>query len=178
MARYAVLLRGINVGGNKKIAMADLRRLLEKLGFSEVSTLLQSGNAIVTSQLSAAKVASVCEKGIEDAFGMTVRCLVLSGAQLRAVIDAHPMAGVADNGSRMFALFLFDQLDPRALSTHDPAELEPGRVVVGEGVVYHWCPDGVLEAADVAGFLKKHHKTTVTSRNWNTVVKLAALVDG
>src|SRR5262249_14511756 len=96
MARYAVLLRGINVGGNKKIAMADLRRLLEKLGFSEVSTLLQSGNAIVTSQLSAAKAASVCEKGIEDAFGMSVRCLVLTGAQLRAVIDAHPMAGVAD----------------------------------------------------------------------------------
>jgi uncharacterized protein (DUF1697 family) len=176
MARYAVLLRGINVGGNKKIAMAQLRELLERLGFTDVKTLLQSGNAIVSSKLPAAKVAAACEKGIEEAFGMKVRCLVLTGAQLRAVIAAHPLADVADNGSRMFALFLFDELDPAQLSTHDPATLEPGRIVLGDGVVYHWCPDGVLEAADVAGFLKKHHKATVTSRNWNTVVKLADLV--
>jgi uncharacterized protein (DUF1697 family) len=178
MPRYAVLLRGINVGGNKKIAMADLRKLLEDLGFTDVKTLLQSGNAVVTSKLSAAKVAAACEKGIEDAFGMKVRCLVLTGAQLRAVIDAHPLAEVADNGSRMFALFLFDQLDPAKLSTHDPEALEPGNIVVGDGVVYHWCPEGVLEAVDLGGFLNKNHKVTVTSRNWNTVTKLAALVEG
>jgi uncharacterized protein (DUF1697 family) len=177
MARYAVLLRGINVGGNKKIAMADLRNLLEKLGFTDVKTLLQSGNAIVTSDLSAAKVASTMEKGIEDTFGMQVRCLALTGAQLRKVIDAHPLAGVADNGSRMFALFLFEKLDRKALSANDPQALEPGNIVVGDGVLYHWCPEGVLQAVDLAAYLKKHHKATVTSRNWNTVVKLAALVE-
>lgn len=178
MPRYAVLLRGINVGGNKKIAMADLRTLLEKLGFTDVKTLLQSGNAVVTSKLPAAKVAALCEKGIEDEFGMKVRCLVLSGPQLHAVIDAHPLAAVADNGSRMFALFLFGSLDPAKLSTHDPAALEPGNIVVGEGVVYHWCPNGVLESVDLGAYLNKNHKVTVTSRNWNTVTKLAALVDG
>jgi uncharacterized protein (DUF1697 family) len=176
MARYAVLLRGINVGGNKKIAMADLRELLGRLGFTEVSTLLQSGNAIVTTKLSAAKAVAAIERGIEDAFGMKVRCLALTGPQLQAVIDAHPLAAVADNGSRMFALFVFDELHADRLSTHDPAELEPGRIVVGDGVVYHWCPDGVLEAVDLAGYLSKNHKVTVTSRNWNTVTKLAALL--
>ena len=143
-----------------------------------MSTLLQSGNAIVTSNLSAARTAALTEKGIVDAFGMKVRVLALTGAQLQKVIDAHPLADVADNGSRMFALFLFEKLDPARLSTHDPASLEPGRVHVGHGVVYHWCPDGVLQAADVAGYLTKHHKATVTSRNWNTVAKLSALVNG
>jgi uncharacterized protein (DUF1697 family) len=177
MARYALLLRGINVGGNKKIAMADLRELLGKLGFTEVQTLLQSGNAVVASKLSAAKVAALTEKGIEDAFGMKVRVLALTGAYLQAVIDAHPLADVADNGSRMLALFLFDKLDPQRLSTHDPATLEPGRIFVGDRVVYHWCPDGQLQAADLTNYLVKHHKATVTARNWNTVAKLAALVN-
>jgi uncharacterized protein (DUF1697 family) len=176
MARYAVLLRGINVGGNKKIAMADLRNLLGKLGFTDVATLLQSGNAIVSTELSAAKAVAAIEQGIEDAFGMKVRCLALTGAQLQAVIEAHPLAEVADNGSRMFALFLFDVLDRARLSTHNPEAVEPGRIFVGDGVVYHWCPDGVLEAVDLAAFLTKNHKVTVTSRNWNTVTKLAALL--
>jgi len=174
MNTYLALLRGINVGGHKKIAMADLRALLERLGFTDVVTLLQSGNAVVTAKRPAAKVAAAIEKGIEDAFAMKVRCLVLTGAQLRAVIDAHPLASVADNGSRMFALFLFGPLDRAALSTHDPEALEPGRIFVGDGVVYHWCPDGLL--LDLGAYLAKHHKATVTSRNWNTVVKLAALV--
>jgi uncharacterized protein (DUF1697 family) len=176
MARYVLLLRGINVGGNKKMAMADLRELLGRLGFTDVKTWLQSGNAVATSALSATEVAALTEKGIEDAFGMKVRVLALTAAELQAVVDAHPLADVADNGSRMLALFLFGKLDPALVSTHDPEALEPGRIVVGDGVVYHWCPDGILEAADLTAYLVKNHRATVTTRNWNTVVKLAAMV--
>ncbi|RKT17036.1 uncharacterized protein (DUF1697 family) [Streptomyces sp. 1114.5] len=176
MPRYAVLLKGINVGGKKKISMAELRELLTRLGFTEVATYLASGNALVAAEDGPEQVAERIEAGIRDTFGMTVRCLVRTGEELRAVIDGHPLADVADNGSRMFALFLSDDLSPEVLAEHDPRSLAPDEVRLGDRVIYHWCPDGALEAPNVPAFVEKHHKVTVTGRNWNTVTKLAALL--
>ncbi len=176
MPRYAVLLKGINVGGRKKLSMADLRVLLADLGFTDVSTYLQSGNAVVTSPDAPEQVADRIEAGIRDTLGMQVRCLVRTGADLQTVIDEHPLAETADNGSWMFALFLSDVPDPALLAEHDPRTLAPGEVHVGDRVVYHWCPRGPLEAPDVSGFLERKLKVTVTGRNWNTVNKLAGLL--
>jgi uncharacterized protein (DUF1697 family) len=170
---YAVLLRGINVGGNKKVPMTDLRTLLEGLGYGDVRTYLQSGNAVVTTDEPAATVAKRCEAAITEAFGMDVRCLVLSGAELRELADAHPLRDVADNGSRMLALFL---LDPPPADAADPAELDPQRIRVTDRVIYQWCPDGISNAPDVAAFVRKSWKVPVTGRNWNTVEKLLALL--
>ncbi|MCW0214060.1 MAG: DUF1697 domain-containing protein [Pseudonocardia sp.] len=174
MTGYAVLLRGINVGGNRKVPMADLRSLLEGLGYADVRTYLQSGNAVLSTDEDAGTVATRCEAAIADEFGMDVRCLVLSGPELRAVADAHPLRDVADNGSRMTANFLFAPVPDGAA---DPAELDPGRVVVAERVIYQWCPDGISNSPDVAAFVRKNWKVPVTGRNWNTVEKLLALLD-
>jgi uncharacterized protein (DUF1697 family) len=174
--RYAVLFKGINVGGKKKIPMADLRDLLGQMGFTEVSTYLQSGNAVVASPDSAQKVATRIEKALHETFGMNVRCLVRTGPELQAVIDAHPLAEVAQNGSWMFALFLSADPDPTLVKAHDVRELAPGNVAVGDQVIYQWCPQGPLESPNVAAFAEKHWKLTVTGRNWNTVSKLADLL--
>ena len=87
-------------------------------------------------------------------------------------------ADVADNGSRMMALFLSAAPDPEAAAAHDPVALDPDRVRVGDRVIYQWCPDGVLKAPDVSAFVMKHWKVTVTGRNWNTVTKLADMLSG
>jgi uncharacterized protein (DUF1697 family) len=177
--RYAALLRGINVGGKKKVAMADLRQLLSRLGYTDVRTHLNSGNAVFTSpEDEPATLAGRIENSIDAELGLALRCLVRTGAELRAVIDGNPLSDVATDGSKMVALFLSHAPDAQLLAAHDPTQLAPTQVRLGDRVIYQWCPDGILAAPAVSGFVEKHLKVTVTARNWNTVVKLSALLDG
>jgi uncharacterized protein (DUF1697 family) len=173
-----VLLKGINLGAKRRVAMADLRELLASLGFTDVATLLQSGNAVVTTKTAGPdRVAARIEKGIVDTFGMDVQCLVRTGPELRTVIDGNPLAEVATNGSRMMANFLSANPDPALLKEFDPTSLAPEATFLGDRVIYQWCPDGILEAPPVAALTEKKLKVTVTARNWNTVTKLATMLD-
>lgn len=174
MNRCALLVRGVNVGG-KKLVMAELRELLTGLGLAEVRTVLNSGNAVFATGSSPAELEPLLEAALAEQLGVRARCLVRLGAELRAVLDAHPFPELATNGSRMMALFTSADPSPEVLAAHDPRLLDPGHVVLGERVVYQWCPDGVLAAPDVSGLLVKRWGVGVTGRNWNTVEKLAAL---
>ena len=179
MARYAALLRGINVGPNKRIAMADLRELLGGLGFTDVQTLLQSGNAVfATRKAKPEKLAQRIEQATEAQFGLDVRCLVREGDELHALIEGNPLGDVATNGSRLMAHFLSERPDPERLQAHDPRSLAPEEIALGDRVIYQWCPDGVLAAPAAGGFAEKYLGVTVTARNWNTVTKLSALLEG
>ena len=179
MPRYVALLRGINVGGNRRVAMADLRALLSGLGYTDVRTHLQSGNAVFTSLAAKPEaLARQIENGLLDELGLTVRCLIRSSDELHAVIDGNPLGAVATDGSKMIVLFLSERPDPTLLAAHDPADLAPAEIRIGDRVIYQWCPDGLLASPPVAGFVEKYLKVTVTARNWNTVTKLGALLDG
>lgn len=178
MTRYVALIRGINVGGNQRLAMADLRRVLSRLGYAQVRTVLQSGNAVFDAHgAEPAALAAAIERAIADDLGMSVRCVVRSADAFRAVIERNPLREIATNGATLLALFLADEPDPRLQAEHDPAALAPGQVVVGEGVLYQWCPDGIAEAPPVGTLVEKHWRVAVTGRNWNTVMRLAALLD-
>lgn len=177
MAKFVALLRGINVGANKRMAMADLRELLTGLGFSDVRTLLQSGNAVFTTRnTSPETVARRIAGAIDGQLGLAVGCLVRTSAELQAVIDHNPLGDVATNGSKLMALFLSEQPDPKLLKAHDPRSLAPDEIRLGDRVIYQWCPNGVLAAPAAGAFAEKHLGVTVTGRNWNTVTKLAALL--
>lgn len=177
MPRYAVLLRGINVGRAKRVAMADLRTLLAGLGYSAVRTLLNSGNAVVTGdEADVAEQAARIATAIRQELGLDVGCMVLTTADLAAIVDGHPFAEVATNGSRMMAHVLSARPDPALLAEHDPVALDPDHARLGERVIYQWCPDGVLEAPPVGWVAEKHLGVAVTARNWNTISKLAALL--
>jgi uncharacterized protein (DUF1697 family) len=176
--RYVVLLRGINVGRAKRIAMADLRAMLTGLGYTDVRTVLNSGNAVVTGADGdpddhAARV----HAAITDRFAMDVRCLVLTGKRLRAIVDGHPFADVADNGSRMFAHVTSAAPDPALLAGYNPVALDPQWARLGDRVIYQWCPDGLLQAPQLGAYAEKHLGVTVTARNWNTMTKLVDLLD-
>jgi uncharacterized protein (DUF1697 family) len=178
MARFVALLRGINVGANKRIAMADLRELLTGLGFTDVRTLLQSGNAVFSTR--SAKPETVARRitdAIDDQLGLAVGCLVRNGDELDAVIENNPLGEVATDGSKFMALFLSKAPDPKLLKAHDPRSLAPEEIRLGDRVIYQWCPNGVLAAPAVGGFAEEHLDVTVTGRNWNTVTKLAALLE-
>src|SRR5260370_36177520 len=99
-SRYAALLRGSNVGGNKKTPMADLRELLAGLGYSAVSTYLQSGNAVFTCADQPAVVAAAIEDALAETFAMTVRVMIRTGDELAAVVDRSPLPSGPPNPSR------------------------------------------------------------------------------
>jgi uncharacterized protein (DUF1697 family) len=177
MGRFAVFLRGINVGGNKKIGMADLRALLADLGYTEVATLLQSGNAVLTAaEKSPAKLARAIEAGISERFGMSVACFVRTPTELDAVIKADPFVGVADNPSKYLVIFL--DAAPRAdlAERVDPAGFLPEEYRVGEREIYMWLPNGQGESKLSEVMLGRKSGITGTGRNWNTVTKVAALL--
>ena len=158
--------------------MADLRDLLVTLGYTDVKTHLQSGNALFTSyKANPARLESEIERAFHDTLGLTVRCLVRSGSDLKAVIAGNPLRTEATDGSRMLALFLSRAPDPKLLAAFDPRTLEPDKIHLGERVVYQWCPQGILAAPNVGAFVEKHLKVAVTNRNWNTVTRLGAMLE-
>jgi uncharacterized protein (DUF1697 family) len=177
MPRFVVLLRGINVGRAKQVAMADLKVLLEGLGYSDVRTHLRSGNAVLTGpDADPVEQEKRIEAAIDKQFGMDVRCVVLAEGDLRAIVEGHPFPDKATNGSRMVAHVLRTSPDQKLVAEHDAVALDPDNARLGERVIYQWCPDGVLAAPAVGGFAEKNWQVTVTARNWNTMTKLLDLL--
>ena len=177
--RYAALLRGINVGGNKKIAMAQLRELLDDLGHADVATILQSGNAVFTSpsqdpQALGAAIAG----GIEDRFRMSVSVVIRTGEQLVTALRSSPLPGEPENPSRFFVAFLSAAPAAAAIEAIGAQSFDPDKIWVSGQEAYLWCPAGAAETMLTNAFIEKRLGVTATSRNWNTVTKLVGLTGG
>jgi uncharacterized protein (DUF1697 family) len=180
VATYAVLLRGINVGGKSKVAMADLRDLLGELGFTAVKTLLQSGNAVFDApgEKSAERLKDRIEAALTKRYGRTIGCVIVTRAELDQVIAANPFAGVATNPSRLLVTFLSGPPDPARFAEDDPAAYAPDQIVLGKREIYTWHPNGQAETKLTPAFWAKRLPGLVaTGRNWNTVGKLRDLLD-
>ncbi|MCY0920524.1 DUF1697 domain-containing protein [Streptomyces sp. H27-G5] len=176
--KYAALLRGINVGGNKKVPMAELRQVLEGLGHEDVRTYLQSGNAVFAgAERDTTKLARALEAAIEAHFGFKVPCLVVDGDHLRAVVDACPFPAAELEGRQLHATFCSGQPGEERFAAIDAPAYLPEEFRVGDRVVYLHTPDG-LGRSKLAEALARPAVVKgldVTTRNWNTVVKLVEL---
>ena len=175
MPTYVVLLRGINLGSKRRVAMADLRELLEGLGYDEVRTHLQSGNVVLRTAGSAAAVKKKVEAALATHCGFDVDVVVRTKAQLDKVIAQSPFDGTATDGARYLVTFLDKAPGTTWLADLDPADYEPAQVEVRGSEVFLWLPTGVQASrlARVVGDTKLHG--TATSRNWNVVTRLAEL---
>lgn len=169
------LLRGINVGKAKRIAMADLRRVVEGLGYTDVSTLLNSGNVVFKVPKGATGVAARrIETAIAGELGVESRVTVLRKIQLDTVIDENPyMLQAAENPSRLLVA-VFATPKHRAAAESFRREKDVPDFGLGRFAAYLWCPDGVL-ASDAAARFDKRMKDGVTARNWATMLKLQLL---
>jgi uncharacterized protein (DUF1697 family) len=162
---YAALLRGINVGG-VKLLMTDLARLCTRQGFDCVKTYIASGNVVFTSTLGEAAVREAVERALATHMGKPIPVLVRTAAELEAVVAANPFPGVA--GNRLLVFFMPDPPPKNALDgvvSPDGEEL----AVRGRELFVHY-PNGMGRSK-----LKVPLWNVGTSRNLNTVVKLAAL---
>lgn len=175
--RYVALLRGVNLGGKRKLPMADLRTLLGGLGLTDVRTHLNSGNAVFTADTEASVLEEMITAAIAAEREMHVPCVVRTGEELRTVVAENPFEGIATDGSRLMAHFLSAAPAPEPLAAHPLREIDP-TAELGDRVVYQWCPDGLMEAPAIGPFVEKHLGVLFTTRNWNTVSRLAELVAG
>jgi uncharacterized protein (DUF1697 family) len=183
MARYAALLRGINVGGKTKVPMADLRAELEKLGFSGVRTHLNSGNALFTSDLMEAVLEPAIEVALEARFGFHIPVLVRSREELRSALEGLPFSSeqvenaqaAAGDAASLYLVFLSRPL-PLEAEERVKALTRPGETIVPSGrVMYLLLEHSIRECKLFSGMDKLDPRAT--TRNWNTAEALLTLMD-
>jgi len=173
---YAALLRGINVGRNKRIAMADLRALVEGLGHESVRTHLQSGNVVFESPKRSDKaLAEGLEKAIASELGMDVTVLVRSSGELAAVVDAAPFAGRTDDPKQIHVAFLSAKPKAAAVKGFGIEEFAPDELQVIGREAHLLYPDGYARTKLTNAVIEKQLGVRSTSRNWRTVTALAEL---
>lgn len=173
MARYAAFLRGINVGPHKQVSMPELRAVLEERGYTDVATLLRSGNVLLTSgRRGADKVAADIEQAIDDGFGMDVRVIVRALAELRAVVDDNPLPDATKEPAKYLVYFLSAEPAKARIDAIDHSAFAPEEVRFGDRVMYAWLPNGVADAKLGRYVSDKTLGVTTTARNWSTLLKM------
>jgi uncharacterized protein (DUF1697 family) len=180
---HVALLRAINLAGRNRVAMADLRVLVEALGMKNVATLLQSGNVVFSA--GATKSGDALERALETAaakeFGFAIDFFVRTDKEWRAVVAGNPFRreAISDPG-RLVVVFLKDA--PKAAGGKALQDAIPGREVVRFDPArgrhaYIYYPDGQGRSKLTSALLEKKLGTRGTARNWNTVLKLAEVAD-
>jgi uncharacterized protein (DUF1697 family) len=178
MPTYISILRGINVGGAKKIRMDALESLYKELGFERIVTYIQSGNVIFTAAANSSNqaLASVIEKKIRDDLHFEVPVIIRTVTEMEAVIEANPFVkeyGIDEE--RLHVTFLSDITAPVNRDAIQTVDFPPDRFVLSGKEVYLYCPDGYGRTKLNNSFFERKLKVTATTRNWNTVKKLAEI---
>ena len=177
--RYVALLRGINVGKNNRVPMELLRDLLTGLGYTDVRTHLNSGNAVfgAARKQQPATVATKIEKALLDAVGRPIRVVVRTRDELAGVVERNPLESVATDPARFLVAFLDKPVAASRLQDLDDSALLPERFHRDERELYLWLPTGIQNSELVKTLSDQRLGVTSTHRNWNTVTRLLELAD-
>jgi uncharacterized protein (DUF1697 family) len=173
--RYIALLRGVNVGRAKRVAMADLRKVVADLGYTDVRSVLNSGNVVFSAPpLAPAAAAVAIEETLVLKLGVAARVMVLASDELANIIEQNPLLPVATDHARLLTFILADPALRQDLAPLTEQDWTPAALAVGQRAAYVWCPEGVLACA-AASAVGKLLGDATTSRNWSTLCKLHAL---
>ncbi|MEG8278804.1 DUF1697 domain-containing protein [Streptomyces sp. AHA2] len=177
---YAALLRGINVGGGRKVPMADLRALLTDLGHGDVRTYLQSGQAVFScAHGDEESLAAGIAQAVEQHFGFGVDVIVRDHAYLRAIAEGCPFPAADLEPKQLHVTYFSAPVTPDRFAGIDRAAHLPEEFRLGDRALYLYAPDG-LGRSKLADQLARPRITrglVATTRNWNTVLKLVEMTD-
>lgn len=176
MPRYVALFRGINVGRAKRIAMADLRKLLESMGYTEVRTLLNSGNAVFEAR-AAKSHAEKIRKAVAEQLGVDALVIVKSAKEIAAAVADNALQSALKEPSRLLVALAADQASLEALKPMAHTDWGNEEFQLGRNAAYVWCADGILESQIAVSLMKTLAKTG-TTRNWATLLKIDAMLRG
>lgn len=174
MISYIALLRGINVGGHKKIPMADLRELLANLGLKNVQTYIQSGNVVFKStEKNAQKLEKVIYNAIRSHFGFEVPVLIKTTQDIQRIFKACPFSEEEKKAS--YFMMLSDTPDQDLIKKASEKVYEGEVYKIINDCIYLYCDKGYGRAKFNMNFFERQLKTTGTARNYNTMLKLIAM---
>jgi uncharacterized protein (DUF1697 family) len=175
LMKYVALLRGINVGGKKKVVMSDLKQMFEQLGFSDVTTLLNSGNVVftTTNMTEVGDVKQKIEAQIIKTFGFTSQIIVRKDEEIQKIVEADPFKEIEITpDTRLYVSFLADKY-PKLQIPYETPEKDMKILQVVQGAV---CSVIQLSSdkgtVDLMSFIEKEFGKNSTTRNWNTVIKI------
>jgi uncharacterized protein (DUF1697 family) len=172
-----VLLRGINLGPNKRVPMAALRDAFAGAGYEGVRTYVQSGNLVLSSDSRPDQLGQACEQLIAARFGFEVPVVVRTRDEIAEVVQCNPLEDVAVNPKRYQVSFLSAEPDAALVRKFESLAAPTERLVSIGRELYAWHPEGVARSKLWAALAGKDLGVTATARNWTTVTTLLAMAD-
>lgn len=180
MPTFISLLRGINVSGQRKIRMADLKVAYEAIDLTDITTYLQSGNVVFRCrQRNSAKVATMLEQQIESCFGFEVTVMVRTAGDLRRIMAANPYAAQAKKDpAKVHVTFLASPPTAAMVKTVEEVDARGDEFSMGREEVLLHCPNGYGRTKLNNAFFERKLKMPATTRNWKTVEALNEMAAG
>lgn len=183
MPTHVALLRGINVGGRNRVAMADLRDIVTELGHTGVTTYIASGNVVFSSEIDdTAAIADGLANAIAERLDVTPAVVVVTRDELAAIVDANPYPDVAD-GRHLHAVIHRDDVMPDTASAVAEAEQrvrdagsDDSATVLGRAIYLH-TPNGMGRSKLAEQLNRGDTLSSGTARNWRTIARLLEMVD-
>lgn len=178
MPKFLSLLRGINVSGQKKIAMTDLKQLYESLGFKNVSTYIQSGNVIFENK-DAKNLSKKIEAGIKTEFGFDVPVLTLTQEELNIIISQNPFLKQKNiDLERLYITYLAEIPSPEYVQKINAADFSPEKFIIKEKEIYLYIPTPATYGNTKLSnnFFENKLKVRATTRNWKTTLALSDMM--
>ena len=174
MKTYIILLKGINVGGHKKVPMAELRELLSKSGFENVKTYIQSGNVILQSaEINIQNIEKEIKNAILDHFGFEVFVLAKTRQELKCIFDNSPF--IKEKKVKSYFTMLHQTPSAELVKIASEKKYEGEEYFIIENCIYYFCAKGYGQAKFNMSLFERKLETFATSRNYNTMVKLLSL---
>ena len=168
---YILFLRGINVGGNKKVPMADLKKLLLSLGFQNVKTYLASGNASFDAQTK--PTAAEIERQIEKTFGFPVDTIIRTLPELQKIRQSDPFASInVTNEIRRYVTFLADKTASSLSIPYTSPDKSFQMLSVTKSEIFSVLDLAIANTPEAMNILEKSYGKKITTRNWNTILKI------
>jgi uncharacterized protein (DUF1697 family) len=167
------MLRGINVGGHAKLPMAELRATFCDMGHRDARTYIQSGNVVFGASASAAALHSAIEERLEERFGLGIKVLLRTSAQLDDVVGHNPLVDGERDPAKLHVTFLGSKPASSRVSGLDPEPFHPNEFEVVGREVYLHCPEGYGRTKLNNSFFERALGVAATTRTWRTVTTLA-----
>lgn len=176
MSKYIVLLRGINVGGNNKLPMADLRTLLSINGYKNVVTYIQSGNIILDSTKSVEKTNEHIKTLIKQQFDYVIPVVTLTAEDIKKCFTENPYLKIEDNTKNLHVTFLKNIPEKNLVTNIDINSSNNDSYTISGKTIYLHTPDGYQKTKFSNTQFEKKLNTQATTRNWRTTTKLFEMI--
>ncbi|MGB5402652.1 MAG: DUF1697 domain-containing protein [Robiginitalea sp.] len=175
MNKKIAILRGINVGGKRKILMADLKALCQKLGWANVVTYIQSGNLIFDSNKENPELENTLETAISYNYGFDVPVIIRNANELQTSISRNTFFGKDADITQLHLTFLKEKPTSENVEKTKTYNYEPDKFEIEEKDVFIYCAGKYHQSKLTNNFFEKKLKVGATTRNWKTVLKLGEL---